>query len=295
MAAILSYPITYRGLTLQGQFDTAGNYIRANELNCYVVEQFDFSRLIVRDQRTGLHLDTGGLLGPATKQFRRLALRGSIRAETDAMLEDMAAALYAKFDIENAQAEDPQFRGEHVMDFWSPTDVAGYTDPQHEMFLARPVGHPQLSERRSTGLTMAYGLELVCADPRRYRYDITQVNFSTALGWTQSLPNWPDGMGYETYPYVLLNLSGIGLADFTITDDNTGEAFVLDLSAQTSDIAVDMQTMEIVRNSDGARRDYLRTSGPDSWLPVPPGGTSWTITNDAGVTDVSVAYRQARS
>jgi hypothetical protein len=295
MAGILSYPLTYRGLTLQGHFSTAGVYDRTKELNTYLVEQFDFARLQIRDQREGLHLVTGGMFGPATKQLRYLSLRGSIRADGDELLEDMAGELYAHFDIENAQDDQPQFRGEHLLDFYTPTNIAGYANPVHELFLARPVGHPQLSERRSVGQTMAFRLELACIDPRRYLYDIDQVTFSAGMGWTQILPNWTVDQGAEVWPFLLIDLSGEGGSGFTITDDISGDQFLLDLSGVSSDIAVDMQTMDIYRNSDGARRDYLRASDVNSWLPIAAGGTQWTISGHTGVTEVLVGYRQARS
>ena len=299
MAGILSYPISYRGLTLNGHYTTSGAYYKTNELNTYLVEQFDFSELQVRDQREGLHLDTGGLVGPATKQFRRISLRGAIRAADEAQLEDMVAKLFYAFDIEEAQNDTAVYRGVHALDFYCPTvpAVSGKTSPVHELFFARPVGHPRMWNRRSGGNTAAFALELACPDPRRYEYDITTVEFSTALGWTQDLPNWTDDMGAMTMAYVLIEMNGsAGASDFTITPTHAPlSPFTLDLSTITGSVAVDMQTMEIYRPSDGLSRAHLRTTDVDSWLRTLAGGVEWNITNTTNVSKVTALYRQARS
>jgi hypothetical protein len=297
MAGILSYPIGYRGLTLNGHYSAAGVYDRTKDTDTILVEQFDFSGLSVRDQREGLHLDTGGLLGPATKQFRRLSLRGSIRAGTAAALEDQVAKLFAAFDVEEAQAASPSTRGVHALDFYCPTAVSGVTSPVREKFLARPVGHPQAWERRSTGFTMAYALDLVCPDPRRYLYTPTSVTFSAAAGWTQTLPNWAAGMGAETMPVLAFDMVGgagnNGHASCTVSDGT--KSFVLDLSAHNADFTVNMQTYAITRDSDGASRAYLRTSSALNWLSIPAGGATWAITNTTNITKVVATYNQARS
>jgi hypothetical protein len=300
MAGILSYPIGYRGLTLNNQYDTDGELIGRD--NVYVVERFDFSRLELRDPREGLHLHTGGLVGPATKQFRYLSLMGSIRAESQAKLEDMAAALSTAFDIEGAQLDTPTLQGVHPLDFYCPTEVAGYSPLVHELFNARPTAMPRIYERRSTGTTLAFEVELACPDPRRYLYDPEEIEFNATDGWTQTLPNWgsdgPDEVsppGAMTFAQLLIDMGGAGSSEFTIAPAHTSATFEMDLSGTSGQIVVDMDTMQIYRASDGAYRSSLRTSDVDSWLRILPGGVEWEMINTTGIDSVVATYRQARS
>src|SRR5690348_2350095 len=69
----------------------AAESTRAYVDNTDLVELFDYSRLVSRDQREGSHQRTGGDLGLSTEQFRFLSLIVDIRRPTYAALEDALA------------------------------------------------------------------------------------------------------------------------------------------------------------------------------------------------------------
>ncbi len=296
----------YRGIRLNRQQDFDGSYIRANEDETYLVEAVDFSGMLIRDQREGLNLDTGGIFGPATKVFRRISIRGSVRAPSPGRLEDMAVELTNAFDVEVAQGDSAGGlieRGVHPFDFITPSVVGvpgGVVgDPVIETFLCRPSQFPVTLNRRSTGNSMGFTLELLAADPRRYNFDLEGVTIDAAGAWTATLINWPVGMGIDTNPLVDIYMLGAGDADFTITD-TAGNAFVLDLSGQLNGeiISVDMQNPYTIFRSEvdpAVLLPQIRVSDVDSFLSVPAGGTTWTLTNTTNVDRVEVVYRQARS
>ena len=293
------YPITYRGLTLNEHHDAAGELVRANVDECYDVTLFDFSPLSIRDQIEGLHVDSGADLGVVSKEYRRIAMRGLVRSRTAAGLEDRVARLIHAFDPEMAVLDSVTTEGVERLAFWCPTDAPppGYTSPVHETFFARPRGWPVVYERKSQGLAYDFAVELVCGDPTRYLYDEHSVGFSTALGWTRTLPNWAADMGVTVFPVLELILSGPGHASLTISDGESN--LVLDMStvvAGGGTFTIDMRTGEITKTgSGGGPRNHLRTSAAGSYFGVYPGGSMWTITNRTNLTSASATYRLGRS
>lgn len=287
------YRMTYRGLTLNDHRDASGDFDRDQAEDCYDVTYFDFSALSVRDQVEGLHLDSGADLGVASKEYRRLALRGLIKGSTAAKLEDRVAKLFNAFDVEEAQRDDPTTEGISAFTFWCPTDdpPSGLSSPVQEQFMARPRGFPVVYERKSQGLAYMFAAELICADPRRYVVTAESIVFSSG-DWTKAMPNWSDGQGVIVYPVLTIVMSGAGDSDLTISDGTTD--LVLDMSGETAGtFTVDMGTCDIKKGT--TMRADLRTSEVDTFYGVAPGGSSWTITNTTGVTSVTAAYRPARS
>lgn len=291
----VDFPIGFRGLVLNEHRDVAGDPIRTAMESTYEVTLFDFSALSIRDQVEGLHVDSGADLGVASKEHRRLALRGLVKGETAADLEDRVAALFNAFDVEEAIRATPSTKGVSVLDFYCPTANAptGFTSPVHEAFFARPRGWPVVYERKSQGLAYLWAAELICEDPLRYLYDETSVVFNTANGWSLAMPNWAAGQGVLTFPVLELVLTGAGHAALTISDGAT--SLVLDMSTATAGtFTVDMKTTEIIKVGVG-QRNHVRTSGLDSFFGVPAGGATWAITNRTNLTSVTATYRMARS
>lgn len=291
---IEDFPMSYRGLTLNGHHDTSGDFVRTYAEDCYDVTQLDFSALSIRDQIEGLHVDSGADVGVASKEFRRIAIRGLIKATTAALLADRVAALFNAFDVEEAIRSSPATEGVSAFDFYCPatTPPTGVTSPVREMFLARPRGFPVVYERKSQGLAYSFALELVCPDPRRYVYTPFSVVFSSGLGWSKAMPNWATGQGVVTWPVLTVVMAGAGASNLTIGDG--AKALVLDMDGETAGtFTIDMKTGEIKKGT--TPRADLRTSAVDTFFGVAPNGSTWTVTNATNVTSITAAYRAARS
>lgn len=292
--AKFDYPFTYRGNVLNQHQTALGAYDDTYEKDTTLVSVFDYSGLSVRDQIEGLHLDSGADLGVASKEFRRVALRGLLKGSTAAKLEDREARFRAAFDVEEAQRTSPSTEGVHGFDFYSLTEVppGGLTSPVREMFLCRPRGFPVIYDRRNKGFTSAFAVELIAPDPLQYIYTPTTVSFSAGAGWEQDLPNWEDGIGVVTYPTLSIVMGGAGHASLTITDGTT--SLVLDMSGETSGtFIVNMKTGSIKKGS--THKGDLRTSDVDTFFGVEPDGSTWTISNTTNVTSALATYRMARS
>lgn len=313
---VLDYPIGYRSLvTLNEHRSTAGAEVVAQRLSTYLVERFDFSRLQLRDQKSGLHLVSGGDFGAATKVFRFISLLGMVKDTTQALLEDRISRLIQTFDIEEAQYASITTQGVSRLDFYSPTNApaSGFTSPVHEMFLCRPNAHPQIFERRGNSLSVMFALELVCADHRRYLYASTTKTANAGNSWSVACPNWDANMGEMTYPVLTLTLTGTGSAACTIvfTPTTVGSAvtLVLDLSslsaaAHTVDIDtitgmayLDGSINPLTRVATGTRRDDFLTSDPDTILLgfARNGGVLTVPSGRTALTSVAAEYRQARA
>lgn len=293
---VTDFPIGYRGVTANEHRSTAGGYVVASEKDTTIVQQFDFSRLQLRDQREGLHAASGGDLGVGTEVFRYLSLVFKHKGSTGEALEDRLAAYLRAFNIEEAQLDSPTTEGVSALDFYCPTAYSGtgVSSPVREKFLARPAAGPAWVSRAQDGLTALMGVELVCPDPRRYLYTATSVTLSSGAGFSnRTLPNWNTTMGRKVYPLITLTMSGNGHASLTITDGTT--SLVLNMSAAgAGTFTIDMAT-GIIKKSTTKRAD-LRSSGVNTFWGVPAGGlTTVSMTNTTNVTSAVFSYNQARA
>jgi len=296
-AGTFDYPFTYRSLTLNAHRSTSGLLIPgAGESDTYRVERFDPSRIQVRDQREPNHLISGGDLGDASKTFRYLSVAGSILASTQAKLDDAISAFLSTFDIDEVQLSSPSTEGVLPFTFWSPTEIGGYTPVQQERYYVRPAGFPAIPERRSTGLSAPFAVELVCADPRRYRNTASSITLNSGNGFSASCPNWTAAVGVAVYPVLTITMTGAGNAAFTFnfTGDNASN-LVLNLSGLVNGnvVTYDCATGKILVGS--TPRADLRTSAVTSAMPfISAGGAVGTATNATNVSSVVIAYREAR-
>lgn len=293
---ITDFPLGYRGVTFNQHRTAAGAYDSTYEKDTIVLDQFDFSRVQVRDQREGLHALSGGDLGVGTEVFRYLSVAGVIKGSTGEGFEDKVAAVIRALSLDEAQLDSPSTEGVSAFDFYCPTAYSGtgIASPVREKFLARPAASLAWIERAQQGLTARFAAELVCPDPRRYLYTATSVTLSSGAGFSnRTLPNWNTTMGRKVYPLITLTMAGAGHASLTITDGTT--SLVLNMSAETSGtFTVDMAT-GIIKKSSTKRAD-LRTSGVNTYWGVPAGGlTTVTMTNTTNVTSAVFSYNQARA
>lgn len=289
----VDFPMAYRGLALNRHRTAAGAYDQTYEGHTIRVDAFDYSRVQVRDQREPLNVATGGDLGDATEAFRYLSLTGSILAPTGSQLEDYIGEFLSIFDLEEAILAAPAAKGISALTFTCPTDITGYTPYQVEKFLARPAGYPIIRERRSSGLSVPFAVELICEDPRRYRNTTTTKTLNAGNSWTQTCPNWNSAVGRMVYPTVTITASGAGHASFTLTDGT--KSLVLSL---TGLVNLDVVTVDMARGiirKNGAHAGSLRTSAVDTFFGIPRGGVAITASNTTGLTSVAIAYAEARA
>ena len=305
----LDYPITWevgsRSLVLNGHRTDDGDIDRSRLDQTYLVEAFDFSPLDIREQREGMHLLTGGDLGPAVRQFRHISLRGVIKAPSAAALEDMEAELLAAFDIEHAQMDAPTTFGLGTLKYLTPTDVSGpdLGSLVNEGFICRPENYPITFDRRGPrGYVRRFAVQLVTGYPYRLLFPIKEVVFRETDGWTLELPNWTTRLGGTSRVTFDVALDGTTTpdTDFTISDGT--RSLVLDLhtfhggGALPGWLRVEMWSKQIYDIEPlGARRAYVRTSGIDSFFDIPAGGATVTISHHAAVYWVRALYHQTRA
>lgn len=289
------FPIGYRSLTLNKHRTTAGAYDSTYEQDTYVVQSFDVSPIQLRDQREGLHSQTGGDLGIGNEVFRSISLLVKIKNSTGEKFNDALHAFLRAFNIEEAQLDSPTTEGVSAIDFYTPTEVVatGIASPVREKFLARPSSAPAYVERAHDGLSCVMAASLICPDPRRYLYTATTVTMDSGAGWTAALPNWNSTQGRKVYPVITVVLSGAGHASMTFSDGTTN--LVCDFSAETAGtFTIDMATSLIKKGS--AKKAYIRTSGVNTYWGIPAGGVAAAaVTNRTNVSSVTFTYNQARS
>jgi hypothetical protein len=301
--AIIEYPMGYRGLVLNEHRNTDGSIDVSQQKDTIIVDRFDFSPILFRDQRDGLHLMYGGDLGVVSSEFRFVNVQGSIAGSTWAALEDRLAKLNAAFHPENAVWDNPSTRGIDLFDFYSPTEESGYVSPVRECFFGRPTGIPQTFEQRAPSRSRRFAVELICTPPGRYLYTAESRTANAGNSWIVTLPNWTEAQGYGVSPILTLVLTGAGSNGCTIwyrlNDDTTIiAALVLDLSGLgvgAHTIVVDVGNGTIREGS--TRKDNLRTSAVDTgvWQLQPGGGKLLVVSGRTNLTSVTATYRQARA
>jgi len=274
----------------------AGAYDVTYEKDTIIVSSFDFSGLQLRDQREGLHAQSGGDLGVGTEVFRYLSVVGKTKNSTGEKREERIAAMLRVFSLGEAQLDSPTTEGVTAFDFYCPTEYSGTGvsgSVAREKFLARPAAAPAWIERMHDGLTAQFAASLVCADPHRYLNTATSVTLSSGAGFSgRTLANWNTTMGHKVYPIITFTMAGAGHASCTVSDGTT--SLVLDFSGETSGtFTVDMATGIIKKGT--TKKAYMRTSAVDTFWGIPAGGATATITNTTNVTSAVFSYSQARA
>lgn len=290
---LYDFPMTYRGLTLNGHRNTDGTLNQSYENDTIRVDRFDFSRLQQRDQREAYQLITGGDLGDSTLAFRYLALSGVIKAPSGDALSDKIAALLQAFHVEESQIDFGSTEGASPFTFYDTTAVVGYTPYQKERFLCRPAAYPIITGRRSGGDAVGFALELVCADPRRYRDTARQITLNSGNSFSASCPNWNSTIGVSVHPVITFTMSGAGHDHATITLNS--KALQLDLTGMVNNDVVVVDTYLSTIKKNGAWAAQIRQSAVDTFPTVPRGGATATGSNTNGISSIVLDYREARA
>jgi hypothetical protein len=308
------FPIGYRGLVLNEHRSATGAIDNTKVASTFLVDRFDASRLQLRDQREGLHLMSGGDLGAGTKVFRFVSLQGQVSDVTSAKLEDRIGWLRQTFDIEEAQVFAPTTEGVNDLDYYIPTEVTtvgAVNGIVREILRGRPSIYPQTFDRRNSGLTRLFAVEIICPDPRRLLYTSEPNKVANSgNGFSITLPNWNANQGSITWPILTIIQTANGNANTTITFNPTTIGTTTDLRLDLSGLGaatiyVDMlgkaiyvggtMNVDTGYHTGGTERADIRQSAVDTFWNIPRNGGVMSITNRTALTSVRADYRQARS
>jgi len=297
---MLLYPASYRSFAFNSHLAADGTNVEANVHTTVTID----ARSIVtgyRDLRDPLHLAQGGTLGRVHKNMTLIRLAGRIEA-TDAAqpqgLADREREMLAAFDPYLCYLASPTTDGAFAFDFTEATaDTTNYPTMRIPLrYYARPVERPSIEERIGENGWRGYALGLVAPDPRCYEQ---------TLGSLSLTPGAPSGAvvnkGNAPSPLrATITMGGAGASNFTISDGST--SFVLTLAGLVNGSVV-VANMETSGPFGRGRRvtlngaDYFsaKTSSAATWLAVPVGSTTFTITNTTNVTSCVLAWGHARA
>lgn len=260
-------------------------------------------RLVIRpqyrDMKEALHLAQGGTAGRVHKGMLSMQAQGRIlvpNATQLASLEDREKALRFAFDPYECYRDSPSTDGVYALSWLEPTlDLTNYSTGWMAVTrYVRPVAQPETQYAITDQSYRQWSVGLVAPDPRLY--DTALGSLSVAAAGPASLVN------HGTIPgplRVTITMSGAGLANFTIARPSS--AFILDLTtlANNDVIQVTMETSgpfgigkSVTKN--GVSAFSRKTSGPTTWLDVPPGTTSFTHANTTGIASVLYEWGSAR-
>jgi len=274
-----------------------------NESNVNTTVTIDARSIVTgfRDLRDPLHLAQGGSLGRVHKAMTLVRLAGRIEAPDitqQKSISDREREMLVAFDPYICYTDSPSTDGAYAFDFTEPTaDSTNYPAGHiHLRYYCRPTERPAMEERVGENGWRGYTLALVAPDPRCYE---------SALGSLSLTPGAPSGVvenkGNVASPLrATITMGGAGAANFTISDGTT--SFILNLAGLSAGnvVVANMETS----GPFGAGRSVTvggvaafsrKTSAATTWLSVPAGETTFTITNTTNVTTCVLAWGHARA
>jgi hypothetical protein len=279
------------------QVDAAGLMVPAFVQNTVLLDE-----VIVtpgyRDLRDPYHLAQGGALGRVHKGFLVIRMRGRIEvpdASQQASLDDRDRAMRAAFDPYQCFIDSPTTEGAYALDHSTgTTDTATYPSGFIPLrYYARPVAQPEISEILTEGPSRQFRIALVAGDPRLY-----EQTERTALAFGGTITN----RGTTRAPCkltIVMNGAGGPAVVYTLGS----QTITLDLSGLVNNdvLTVLMETSGPYGNGktvllNGANAFARKTSGPATWLYVPPGTTAaLSNNNNTNVRSSTLAWYDARA
>jgi hypothetical protein len=303
---VISYPVTWAHgpITFNEHLDADGSLDRASLDDSIVLLDMQ-ENPAYRDLRDPYHLTQGGQLGRVHKGMRVIQLIGRITvpdgtpAAQRARMYERTSELRAAFDPSICYRDSPTTDGAHQLAFSeATTDTSTYPSGRIPLqYWARPVQQPWLTERlNEEGNKENMRLVLLAADPRSYE----QTEQSLTL-----TPASPSGSvtnrGNAAAPVkVTYTMSGAGSSACTLT--RALVSFVLNLSGRSNG-----DSIVVIHETCGpyGRGRYitlntienaaLKTSAASTWLDVPVGTTTWTLSNTTGISSVVLRWYSARA
>lgn len=254
-----------------------------------------------RDLHDPLHLAQGGSLGRVHKGFKVWEATGAIvvpegsNASRYALVDDKVRAMRAAFDPSICYRDSPTTDGAYLFTFTEATaDTGTYATGRIPLqFWARPVGQPFIVDRLGARGSRPFRLDLLAPDPRTYEQ--TEQTLSTTT--SGSVLNRGDSAAPLK---AVITMNGAGSSTFTIA--RGGVSFILDLSG-TSNLDVITVVFETCApygrgryiTKNGTENARLKTSAASTWLDVPVGSTTFTISNPTHVASCVLSWYSARS
>lgn len=298
---MLFYPASYAhgSFTFNAHLNSDGTRKNISMFNSFVITEV-LENPAFRDLRDPYHLTQGGQLGRVHKGMRVLQLTGHLvtpDATQRASMGDGVRSFRAAFDPSICYRDSPSTDGAYALTFTEDTtDTSNWPSGRMPMqYWVRPVQQPFLAERVDDRGWRNWRVALVAADPRAYGQSEQTLSLTPA-GATGNLVN----LGNTAAPLkATVTMNGAGSASFTIT--RSGVAFVVNLSgfANNDVLIVIMEKAApygargryITKN--GTEAASLKTSAASTWLDVPVGTTSVTISNTANVRTCVLSYYHA--
>lgn len=258
-----------------------------------------------RDLRDPYHLTQGGQLGRVHKGMRVMQLIGRILvpdgtpAAQRARMYARTSALRAAFDPSICYRDSPTTDGAYQLQYSeATTDTGTYpTGVIGLQYWARPVQQPWLTERlNEEGNRENMRIVLVAADPRSYEQTEQTLTLT---------PGSPTGnvlnRGNTAAPLkVTYTMAGAGSSACTLSRSSV--SFVLNLSGRSGGDSIVVVhetcapygrgryvTLNTIENA------ALKTSAASTWLDVPVGITSFSLTNSTNVTSAVLRWYSARA
>jgi len=256
----------------------------------YRLESFDLTRVTVEDFREMKQFLEGAEANESYEGVLFGLGRGVIHGSSPADLEDKYWAMRAAFSPALIRIAAAALDPKSVLPFDFKVDTATAPGYSARRLYCRPaIGRPVIIGRMREGLSRRFMIQLISFDPKVY----SQIQHQTAIELAgEDLTN---AGNFYTYPQIQILFSAAGAANLTITNSTTGTAFVLDAStASAGQIWVlDPKTSRLYKVDDNANRFTQRVSGYLSQLWLPPGDSTWAITNTAGILSATFFWRDA--
>jgi len=285
---------------LNEHYSTAGVLDRTKVQNTVVIRQAVVSPQFRRLSEP-LHVATGGTAGRVHRGMLYLRMAGAILvpdATQLATLSDRERAFRHAFDPAACYADSPTTEGVYPLD-WSEytTDTTNYaTGLIYVRRYGRPMTQPETAERIEDGPARNWTTVLECIDPRLYE----QTEQTLTLTPASASGNAVNKGNIEAPLKATITMAGAGNAAFTIT--RGGVSFILNLSTCSAGnvVVVVMETCGPYGRGKyitkaGVEAFSLKTSAATTWLNVPVGTTSFSISNHTNVTSCVLGWYHTRA
>lgn len=285
------------------QFDTDGDVLPASADDRASLLQVR-PAVGYRSQRDVYHLGQGGTPGRILKGLAALQLSGNLRVPNSptqiAALNDRERLLRAAFDPSLCDHDSPTTFGVYAFSWYEPTAVVGYPGWIPLKVWGRPETGVEITDKVDDRDNRAFGVTLVCFDPRMFEQTEVTATINGTPSWSKTLTNAGNCAGPLK---AVITMSGAGAANFTITRGSA--TFVLDL---TTCVAGDVVTVVFENCAPYGRRTITRTRSAvtteiialktspltPTWMDVPPGTNTFSLTNTGGITSCVLGTYSAR-
>ena len=291
-------------MTFNTHLDEDGNLVRAELPDCIVLTDVQ-ENPAYRDLRDPYHLTQGAQLGRVHKGMRVIQLIGRILVEDNqpfyqrARMADVANQLRAAFDPAICYRDSPTTDGAYQLQYRQHT-FDNYLSRQHDGSpVLVPAGPAALADRE-----VERGGEQGERQDRSGRCRPARLRADRGAD-AHAHPGSPSGSvinrGNTAAPLkVTYTMSGAGSSAATLT--RASVSFILNLSGRSGgdSIVVVHETCAPYGRGryitlNGIDNSPLKTSAASTWLDVPVGSTTFTLSNTTGISSCVLRWYPARA